>query len=544
MLGGLALVVCAVAFLGGADVAQAQVWPGYAAAAYAQQGYGSGYPSAAAGYAQQGYGSGYPSAAAGYAQQGYGSGYPSAAAAYSYPGYGQGARPTSSAGYYPGYSYPNYAYSYPNNASYPRSAYPYPYPQTTGMPAMQAAPAVAAPTQPSVMLPILDPSSTVGEEPAILSQGPAEPINHDHVWLWAGYDAGFIKRSTGNVPLVTTGSVNDDHPAAIGQPGTSVLFNSNQDFGMFNGVRGSFGLFLDDCERFSLEWAGRYLLPNNVRFSTSSDAFGNPVLGRPVFDVLDGHESAAVASFPGISTGSISASERADFLGAEFNAACHWHPTECVRIEALAGFRFMRLAESLTLSDQIQPLEDGVFSFQGTPIPAVDSLSDVDSFRTVNRFYGGQIGGQVSWQGRVLFASLFGKIGVGANDQEVDINGQTTLSTPSGPIVAGGGVLAQASNSGVHTRTDVSVVPEGGVNVGVNITPRLRLTAGYSFLYWSNVVRPANEIDHNLNLSQVPTASPLVFGQSGAGGPLVPAFRFVDENFWVHSFNVGVDFHF
>jgi len=508
MLSGLALVVGAVAFLGGADVARAQVWPGYAPA-----------------YAQ-----------------GYGSGYPSAPTAYGYAGYGQGVRAAGYPGYYQGYGYQNYAYSYPNYYyNYPRYYAPYQYPQTAGAP---AAP-LAAPTPSAVVLPLLDGCEHPGDDgPTVLGTGPAEPIVRDHVWLSAAYDAGFIKPWAGTVALVTQGSVNDAHPGALGQPGTVVVDTSRADFGLFNGVRVEGGLFLDDDERLSLEWTGRYLIPNNVRFAASSDANGNPLLGRPIFDILDGHESAGTASFPGLSSGSITTEAHSEFLGAEFNAACHFRPSDCVRIDALLGFRFLRLQESLTLRDQIQPLVDGVFSFQGTPIPAVDSLSDVDSFRTLNRFYGLQVGSHVSWEGRWLYASLFGKIGVGANDQEVDINGSSALATPTGPIVAGGGVLAQASNIGVHTQTALSIVPEGGVNVGVKITPHLRLTAGYSFLYWSSVVRPANQIDHNVNLNQTPTASPFVFGQAFGPGPLVPAFRFNDENFWVHSFNVGLDLHF
>ncbi len=395
------------------------------------------------------------------------------------------------------------------------------------------------------MLPLLDGCEHPGDDgPAILDHGPGEPIVRDHVWIDAGYDAGFIKAWSGNVPLVTQGSVNDVHQGALGQPGTSTLLTSREDFGLFNGIRLDVGLYLDDDERLSLEWAGRYLLPNNAHFAVSSDPFGNPLLGRPIFDVLGAHESAAVASFPDISSGAISVDARSEFLGGEFNAACHFRPSDCVRIDALVGFRFLRLAESLTIHDQIQPLQDGVFTFQGSPILAVDSLADVDSFRTVNRFYGLQVGSHVTWEGKWLFASLFGKFGVGVNDEEVDINGSTALFTPTGSEVAGGAVLAQASNIGVHTRTDIGLVPEGGVNVGVKITPHLRLTAGYSFLYWNSVVRPANEIDRNVNLSQAPTASSLVFGQASPPGPLVPGFNFGTENFWVHSFNVGFDLHF
>ena len=58
----------------------------------------------------------------------------------------------------------------------------------------------------------------------------------------------------------------------------------------------------------------------------------------------------------------------------------------------------------------------------------------------------------------------------------------------------------QATNSGSFTRNEFSVVPEIGINLGYNVTQNLRLFAGYNFLYWTNVLRVADQVDTTLNV--------------------------------------------
>jgi hypothetical protein len=136
--------------------------------------------------------------------------------------------------------------------------------------------------------------------------------------------------------------------------------------------------------------------------------------------------------------------------------------------------------------------------------------------------------------------SAFGKAGIGWTDEEVDINGSTTLTTGGQSFIAGGGILALPSNIGQHEQTVFGFVPEGGLTVGVKIKPCLRLLAGYSFLYWNSVVRPGNQIDRVVNPALVPTD--ISFGT--LTGPARPTFQFHEENFWVHTLTVGLDFRY
>ncbi len=135
---------------------------------------------------------------------------------------------------------------------------------------------------------------------------------------------------------------------------------------------------------------------------------------------------------------------------------------------------------------------------------------------------------------------LFAKIALGASDQEVDINGTTTLFSPTGNQTTPGGILALPSNIGDHNRTLLCFVPEGGISVGVNLTSHIELTAAYSFLYWNQVVRPNAQVDATVNTNAVPSDSS--FGSNT--GPGRPAFNFNEESFWMQTITFGLVVHY
>jgi hypothetical protein len=503
-------------------------YPGGVMPASGYSPYYSGGVMPASGYSPYYSGSGY----SGYGYAGYG--YPG----YSYAGYG-----------YPGYSYagygysPNYYnYSYPNNTAY-LGYYPSSNPQSS--PATASAGDGSLPGLPSA------PEQLAAEEAPCrkgLCCGLDGPCHRECFWFMAGYDASWIKPAVGTTPLVTTGppisatSPPGFHPAGLGQPGTMILLGNRADFELFNGVRMSAGLFLDEEDHWALEWDGRLNIANHVRFGFASDNMGNPLFGRPDFDINTGAERAFADAVPGAFSGSIAVDQRSELFGSEINCRYFCCPRGHWRFDALFGFRFLRLAEDLTIRDQATPLPNGVgvLNFEGVPVPFGDVLGDVDSFKAVNHFYGGQVGGGVRFDCCHLFVAAAGKVAVGCTDQEVDINGTTVLFTPGGPLAAGGGIYALPSNIGHHTQPVFGIVPEGDLTFGLKVCSWLNLTASYSFLYWNSVVRPAAQIDRVINPTMVP--SDVTFGPGG--GPLRPAFHFNTENFWMHTVTLAVDVHY
>ena len=55
------------------------------------------------------------------------------------------------------------------------------------------------------------------------------------------------------------------------------------------------------------------------------------------------------------------------------------------------------------------------------------------------------------------------------------------------------------------TNDAFAVLPEVGLNVGVYVTEKVRVFAGYSFLYWSDVVRPGDQVSRAINPGRIPT---------------------------------------
>ena len=86
---------------------------------------------------------------------------------------------------------------------------------------------------------------------------------------------------------------------------------------------------------------------------------------------------------------------------------------------------------------------------------------------------------------------------LGVNNETISIDGSYVAHnflTTSGPY----GIFATPANSGTSTSNQFSVVPEAQIKLGYDITPAIRLTVGYDFIYASNVVRPTDQIDRNL----------------------------------------------
>ena len=84
---------------------------------------------------------------------------------------------------------------------------------------------------------------------------------------------------------------------------------------------------------------------------------------------------------------------------------------------------------------------------------------------------GVQLGGKVRWQEDWFFVGAYGKVAFGATQQSVLINGSTTVhSATLGDQTATGGILALPSNIGDYRRTIFGIVPEAGINFGVEFT--------------------------------------------------------------------------
>jgi hypothetical protein len=350
----------------------------------------------------------------------------------------------------------------------------------------------------------------------------------------------FIRPEHVAVPLVTTGSVADINPGAVGQPNTVVLSGDTLNFGMLSGVQTDAGLFLTPDGCVALQWSTLFVVPGHVTYGLASDATGNPLIARPITNANTGINRAIVDSYPGSVAGRINVDARTAIFGTETNLTWRCKSVEQSHFDMLFGFRYLRLAEDLTISDNLTPLVPNFLTFETGLANPPNSLADMDRFSTRNNFYGLQIGGNYAVEKGRCFVSTYGKVGLGVTNEWSMINGSTALITPTGRQYAGGGVLAVPTNMGQYSRNVLGFVPEGGLTFGFNVTAHVQLTLGYSFLYWNQVIRPGGQLNNYVNPTQIPTTN--VFGT--ATGPAVPQYHFAPENFWMHNLNCGLTFHF
>jgi hypothetical protein len=198
------------------------------------------------------------------------------------------------------------------------------------------------------------------------------------------------------------------------------------------------------------------------------------------------------------------------------------------RFDFLVGYRYVRLSDELTIRENLTSLRT---------VPSQGSFAITDSFGTTNDFHGVDLGMASEFNYGRWSLELLGRMALGNIQQQVEIAGQTTISgsqVSNGEYV--GGLLAQRTNIGSHSRNEFAVLPQLGATLGYRLTPRLQATVGYSFMYLSRVVRPGDQIDLDVNPDLLaPEFTPFA-------GPLRPRFEFRDTDFWAQGMNFGLHF--
>jgi hypothetical protein len=339
-------------------------------------------------------------------------------------------------------------------------------------------------------------------------------------------------------PLFTTSEPSDS--GFLDRPTTVVLFDGPLERDPRSGARITGGYWLDDDHTKAIEVSGFILGERSARAMFNSGQF--PVLARPFQIAQNGAESAELIGFPGVFSGKADIEAPSRLWGLEANlrcplcscAACGQQP-----IQLLAGFRYLNLKETLTITENVL----------GANVPAAGPLQNstdavFDSFSTHNQFYGGQVGAEKRWQWGPFNIDLKGKVALGVTNQEIDINGGqtvTNLGTGATTTAVGGLLALPGANIGHFTKDRFAVVPEVGLTFGYQITSHIRASVGYDFLYWSSVVRPGDQIDRTLDPTKIPNFTPLPPGVTGPASPVRPAVPFRDTDFWAQGLTVGLE---
>ncbi|HEY7159132.1 MAG TPA: BBP7 family outer membrane beta-barrel protein [Gemmataceae bacterium] len=349
-------------------------------------------------------------------------------------------------------------------------------------------------------------------------------------WLSADYLLWWTKGDH-LPPLITTGSPTDAVPGAIGQPGTQVLFGGDSSNQLHSGARFRGGYWITHDQTFGVDGTFFFLGSRSGRFDETSD--GVPILTRPFFNPNSNQEDAFLTAFPAQQNGSLAATLSSRLWGADADLRGMLFRGASYQVSLLGGFRFLDLRESLGMKqmDLFLPSSgSGLFT----------SATTMDRFHTSNQFYGGQIGTDVMWCRGRFYVNVLTKVGFGTSVEAADITGWSTWANSNGQSGrVGVGELALPSNLGHFRQSQFAVVPEVGLNLGYAVTQHIRLTFGYTLIYWSRVLRVGDQVDRVIN----PTEFTALAGGSMIGPPR-PSFTFNDSAFWAQGLNFGLEFRY
>jgi len=368
----------------------------------------------------------------------------------------------------------------------------------------------------------------------ILKGEPSDP----QIWASVDYLLWFTD-STPIPSMLTTGPGNvvgpSGLPGVLGQPGTQVLIGDSIGFTPASGVRINAGMWLDREHLFGVE--GAYLLlPNRINNHTwtSSGAPGSMPLSIPYYNTQAGAQDTTGVALPGGFGGTANLTAQTSFQSAEVNILHRLGECNGFRFDGMIGYRWAELNEVLQY--------DTPSNLRALGNPR-EFFNPYDRFHSTSNLYAGQAGLRANKEWGRLGLTAWTKIGMGGMAQATKINGALYTNDYTGYTAIQaypGGYYAQPTNSGYHSGTAFSVLPEIGLNGSIRLLECLKLNIGYTFLYMTNVVRPGDQISNGIN----PTQSPSFTGNPNSklvGAP-APLYSSQSSDWWAHGLNFGLEF--
>jgi hypothetical protein len=200
------------------------------------------------------------------------------------------------------------------------------------------------------------------------------------------------------------------------------------------------------------------------------------------------------------SAAALTATASTDLIGAEANLRANLVCSPHFRLDLLGGYRFLDLSECFGVTAASGDLE-------------VDT-----ELTTRNQFHGGQLGLTGGARYGRLFADLTGKLALGVTREQAVVTAYAA--------VPAAGLALPPTRLGLARASEFAVLPEADFTVGMQVSDRLRASAGYTFLYLSRAARPGELADR------------LLSGQAGALSELRAG------DFWAQGLNLGLEYRY
>lgn len=386
---------------------------------------------------------------------------------------------------------------------------------------------------------------------------------------WFSAEALLWWTSSVDMPVLATTSPQGtpaNEAGVLGQ-NTSVLLGGGDIFGFAQGgVRLRAGKWFDKDDGSGILAEFFILGSRGENYSAVSN--GDPILARPFFNAGPGNnfQDSQLIAYPGLASGSLrfNAETRMYSVGLQYweeiyDSRCGCNTCgDCCGVpcgnscgdvcSASCGdgcgggclFEQRRNRDDTTIGIILGPrfthLDDTLSVRERLTSVATGSQFDLsDSFKTENSFLGGEIGVRARRRRGDFTFDLGLQLAIGATHQELDINGRNTITTNGVPTSSAGGFLAQQSNIGNYDRNRFSLIPALDLKVAYETRKGWRFSVGYNLMYWTNVLRAAEQIDTVVNEDYF---APANLPSLGASRP-TPLFR--ESDYLAHGLTFGIE---
>ena len=293
----------------------------------------------------------------------------------------------------------------------------------------------------------------------------------------------------------------------------------------------SLGAWLNDARTFGVDGSFFQLEQKSDDFFVASA--GDPVIGRFFFDPNNKDQPLIFLfkSMPDKSeSGFIAVNAPLRLYGADANLRFQGTSIFSRRFDWLVGARYLDLREGLFIHDHIDFNNIGPNTF----------LAGTDNFRTTNQFYGAQVGGESHFRWGNWSLDWTNKFALGGVKEVAHIDGQTT-EVINGVVTRQvvGDLLTAPSNVGDYRRAKVAFLYEMILKLGYQFNENVGAFIGYDLITISNVMRPGNTQDAQVN----PQLNPFI---NTTGEPpnrsIHPVFQNQGTDFWATGLMLGFTF--
>ena len=319
-----------------------------------------------------------------------------------------------------------------------------------------------------------------------------------------------------------------DQAGVLGDPNTSILFGTGGvNDQLRSGGRVTIGRWLDPEFCHGIDVTYVWLAEGSDGYRGSAD--DSSILARPFFNTQTSADDSRLIVFPDLVDGALAISTSTDFRSLE----AVWRRSMVQRMNAqtdyFIGYRYADL-------EDLVRVDESTVSLAGPTIGSTFRL--FDQFDTQNEFHGGELGIRILRYWNACWSvELTAQVALGGTSSKVSVAGQTEATAVDGQTaVTDSGLLVQSTNRGVFERDTFSTLSEAGVTLRRQFACGLAARFGYTFLYWSDVLRAGEQIDLAINPTQIPPGT--------LDGEARPALPLDTAGFWAQGLHFGLDYRY